>query len=57
MQLASEQLDMAHMLLVKAIGSRLYLAPLEKDKVQRIMDIGTGTGICLSSCPRSADFC
>ncbi|KAF6808586.1 UMTA methyltransferase [Colletotrichum sojae] len=46
-QLASEHLDMAHVLIVKAIGSRLYLAPLEKSKVQRIMDIGTGTGICL----------
>jgi methylase of polypeptide subunit release factors len=27
------------------LGGKLYLAPLEEDKIQRILDIGTGTGI------------
>ncbi|KAH0443591.1 hypothetical protein CcaCcLH18_00904 [Colletotrichum camelliae] len=40
-----DRLDMAHALMVKSIGSRLFLAPLERDDVHRILDIGTGTGI------------
>ncbi|KAK2030142.1 TAM domain methyltransferase [Colletotrichum zoysiae] len=40
-----DRLDMAHALMVKSIGNKLYLAPLEKDKVHRILDVGTGTGI------------
>ncbi|KAF6813359.1 umta methyltransferase family protein [Colletotrichum plurivorum] len=41
-----DRLDLAHAMMVKAIGSKLYLAPLEKEKVHDILDIGTGTGIC-----------
>ncbi|OHE98492.1 UMTA methyltransferase [Colletotrichum orchidophilum] len=39
----TERIDMCHALMVKAIGSKLYLAPLEEPKVHRIFDIGTGT--------------
>ncbi|KAF9872790.1 umta methyltransferase family protein [Colletotrichum karsti] len=40
----SQRLDMAHELIVRLIGSRLFLAPIQRDKVLRILDIGTGTG-------------
>ncbi|KAF3804345.1 putative methyltransferase tdiE [Colletotrichum gloeosporioides] len=39
------RLDVAHAMVVRAIGNRLYLAPLEKEKVHKILDVGTGTGI------------
>lgn len=41
------RLDIAHCMMVKGIGENLYLAPLEKDEVHRILDIGTGTGSCM----------
>ncbi|KAL0942984.1 umta methyltransferase family protein [Colletotrichum truncatum] len=41
----SERLDMAHALITKVIGNKLYLAPIESHKLHRILDIGTGTGI------------
>lgn len=40
-----DRLDLAHAMMVKAMGSVLFRAPLKKDKVHRILDIGTGTGI------------
>ncbi|KAI8317090.1 Secondary metabolism regulator LAE1 [Colletotrichum sp. SAR11_240] len=39
-----DRLDFVHALFVRALGDRLYLAPLEKEKIQKILDIGTGTG-------------
>ncbi|KZL74080.1 UMTA methyltransferase family protein [Colletotrichum tofieldiae] len=36
---------MAHALIVRLIGNRLFLAPIEKQKINRILDVGTGTGI------------
>lgn len=41
-----DRLDLTHAMICKAIGDKLYLAPLEKEKVHRILDVGTGTGIC-----------
>ncbi|OHE95153.1 methyltransferase [Colletotrichum orchidophilum] len=39
------RLDMSHNLTLEMLGHRLYLAPLEKENVHKILDIGTGTGI------------
>ncbi|KAF4833798.1 Secondary metabolism regulator laeA [Colletotrichum tropicale] len=39
-----DRLDFLSALIVKTIG-KLYYAPLEQDKTNRILDIGTGTGI------------
>ncbi|KAK1640154.1 methyltransferase domain-containing protein [Colletotrichum phormii] len=41
----SDRLDFNHMLMVKTIGDKLYLAPFEKGKINRVLDIGTGTGV------------
>lgn len=32
--------------MTKAIGNKLFLAPIEEETTHRILDIGTGTGIC-----------
>ncbi|KAF5501407.1 Secondary metabolism regulator LAE1 [Colletotrichum siamense] len=40
-----DRMDFAHAMLVRAVGNKLYTAPLEKNKVNQILDIGTGTGI------------
>ncbi|KAI8272881.1 methyltransferase domain-containing protein [Colletotrichum sp. SAR11_57] len=39
-----DRLDFLSALIVKTVG-KLYYAPLEQDKTNRILDIGTGTGI------------
>ncbi|KAL0767553.1 hypothetical protein CaCOL14_009792 [Colletotrichum acutatum] len=41
----ADRLDFLHMMMVKATGEKLFLAPIEEDKIHRILDIGTGTGI------------
>ncbi|KAK3346883.1 S-adenosyl-L-methionine-dependent methyltransferase [Lasiosphaeria hispida] len=42
-----DRLDLTHHMMVKGIGNKLFFAPIDKEgvKVQRILDIGTGTGI------------
>ncbi|OHE95540.1 TAM domain methyltransferase [Colletotrichum orchidophilum] len=45
-QTEMDRLDVAHAMMVKAAGSRLYNAPLKKKKVPRIIDIGTGARLC-----------
>lgn len=41
-----DRLDFNHMLMTKMIGGKLFLAPVEPEKVHDVLDIGTGTGIC-----------
>ncbi|KAI8300318.1 Pyrrolocin cluster transcription factor fsdR [Colletotrichum sp. SAR11_59] len=40
-----DRLDFNHMLIMKAIGGKHFLAPIPQEETQRILDIGTGTGI------------
>ncbi|KAK1638620.1 methyltransferase domain-containing protein [Colletotrichum phormii] len=44
-ELEMERMDVAHALMVKSIGNRLFLAPLREATLHRVLDIGTGTGI------------
>lgn len=39
-----ERLDLFHGVFYRVMGNRLFLSPLEKDKVRRAIDLGTGTG-------------
>ncbi|GKT52087.1 secondary metabolism regulator LAE1 [Colletotrichum spaethianum] len=39
-----DRLDFNHTLIARTTG-QLFLAPIEKDKTHRILDVGTGTGI------------
>ncbi|KAK6222972.1 methyltransferase [Colletotrichum tabaci] len=40
-----DRLDLTHAMMLKLLDNRLYQAPLDKDKIHKILDIGTGTGI------------
>ena len=40
-----ERLDVVHHMIVRLLGGRFWLAPLDEDKIQNVLDIGTGTGI------------
>lgn len=40
----NEHLDINHQMLLMAMDNQLYVAPIT-DKPQRVLDIGTGTGI------------
>jgi hypothetical protein len=46
MQSEMERLDLNHATMTKVIGDKLYLAPVDGPRLQRVLDIGTGTGIC-----------
>ncbi|KAM0193046.1 hypothetical protein ACHAPA_004009 [Fusarium lateritium] len=41
----NESMDINHHLLSLSLEGKLHLAPLKKDDVQKVLDIGTGTGI------------
>ncbi|KAK3399758.1 S-adenosyl-L-methionine-dependent methyltransferase [Sordaria brevicollis] len=41
----TEAMDLAHHTYTVTLGGKLFLAPLDKKKVQKVVDIGTGTGI------------
>ena len=45
-QLEQDRLDLSHALMTKGIGDKLFLAPIDTKKMHRVLDIGTGTGIC-----------
>ena len=39
-----DRLDLMHELIKDGIGEKLYLAPLDKKRLHRVLDVGTGTG-------------
>jgi len=42
---ANEVIDIFHHVLYLLLDNKLYLAPLKKDEIKKVVDIGTGTGI------------
>ncbi|KAK1708926.1 methyltransferase domain-containing protein [Colletotrichum acutatum] len=40
-----DRLDLSHLVVVKTIGNRFFLAPVDTETTHRILDVGTGTGI------------
>lgn len=43
--------------MVRSLGGRLYLAPIDETKVHKILDIGTGTGTCMFVLSTSGSGC
>ncbi|KAM0197261.1 hypothetical protein ACHAPI_005119 [Fusarium lateritium] len=41
----NDLMDLTHYILTLGLGDKLHLAPLKEDKIQQVIDIGTGTGI------------
>jgi len=48
-QIEMERLDLMHELLVAVVGFQLFLAPVDAKRIHRALDLGTGTGICMST--------
>ncbi|KAL2133428.1 hypothetical protein VTI74DRAFT_2354 [Chaetomium olivicolor] len=40
-----ERLDLTHALMTKGLGDKLFLCPINTEKMHRVLDMGTGTGI------------
>lgn len=49
------RLLLLHDIMTRLIGG-LYMAPVDKAKTKRILDIGTGTGVCKSSVSYDCGF-
>jgi methylase of polypeptide subunit release factors len=47
-----DRLLLLHEIMTRVQGG-LYSAPVEKEKIKRILDIGTGTGVCENPLTRS----
>jgi tRNA1(Val) A37 N6-methylase TrmN6 len=41
-----DRLDLTHAMMIKGLDGKLFLAPIDPAKTHRVLDIGTGTGIC-----------
>lgn len=39
-----ERLDVVHHLMVRSLNGKSFLAPIEENNIQNVLDIGTGTG-------------
>lgn len=44
-----ERLDLTHSMITIGTGDKLFHSPIEESKVHRILDVGTGTGLCMFS--------
>ncbi|KXJ89447.1 S-adenosyl-L-methionine-dependent methyltransferase [Microdochium bolleyi] len=42
---SNESLDISHQTFLLLLDNKLFLAPLQTDRVRRVLDIGTGTGM------------
>lgn len=51
-QAEMDRLLLIHEIITMSIGA-LYLAPLKAENMKRILDIGTGCGVCKGSFPLS----
>ena len=40
-----KRLEIMHEVLIRTLGHRLFLTPLEESQLGRVLDMGTGTGL------------
>lgn len=45
------RLDLLHEVMTKRMDNKMFLAPVDGSRISRILDMGTGTGICGSRSP------
>jgi len=51
-----DRLLLIHDIITRVLGG-LYRAPIDKDKTKRILDLGTGTGICMPTTAATTTAC